>query len=139
LKYHLTCALAAAAFLMLPSGCGGKPQGKVSGTVTYQGQELPSGTVAFQGAGDWSSSSNIHAGRYEIEGIPPGPVKATVLTFPPSPAVVPPNTPLTEIKQTSLKYVEVPATYHDFGKTPLSFDVKAGSQKWNIALKADGS
>ena len=44
--------------LLLMSGCGrsGRPTGTVSGTVTYKGAPVPSGTVAFFGANDSAAS-----------------------------------------------------------------------------------
>src|SRR5690349_4775632 len=67
-------------------GCG-ETMGTVSGKVLFQGELLPSGTIAFQGAKGWVGSSNIQSGEYKIGDVPPGEVKITVQTFPPSPGV----------------------------------------------------
>lgn len=117
-------------------GCG-ENTGTVSGKVLFQGEPLPSGTIAFQGAKGWVGSSNLQSGEYKISGVPPGEVQITVQTFPPSPGVVPPDTPASSVKLPSLKYTEIPPAYSDFSSTPLKLTVKLGTQTHDIVLTED--
>src|SRR5690242_7155152 len=59
-------------------------KGKVTGKVTYKGETVPAGTVAFYGKGDAVSSAPISPdGTYTATSVPLGEVKVTVSTPPP--------------------------------------------------------
>lgn len=67
--------------LLLAVGCGGK-EGSVSGKVTYKGEALKSGTVAFypEGKGGSFTGGIKPDGSYLITKVPPGAAKITVVT-----------------------------------------------------------
>jgi hypothetical protein len=123
------------------SGCGSR-KGKVTGKVSYKGEAVPSGTVAFYGKSDAVSSTSIRPdGTYEAAEVPLGEVKVTVTTPPPSdpqavekmkkmPMVIAKNVvPKVE------KVVSVPRKYNLPGTSGLSLTVTGGSQPFDIALK----
>lgn len=62
--------------LLAACGCESKT-GNISGTVTYKGQEVPSGTVTFFTHGK-VFETEIQAGNYQINGVLPGEAKITV-------------------------------------------------------------
>ena len=120
------------------AGCGGPVNtGILTGTVSYQGEPLTSGTVLVKADDGRAGNANIHEdGTYRIETAPAGAVKLAVMTFPPSPAVVPPNTDPKTIKQPSLKYTKLPEHYHDFATAGLSTTVEAGKENhFDVHLK----
>lgn len=132
-KKTICCGIILAGLLL--AGCGGNNTATVSGVVSFNGEQLPSGTVSFMGANSWVGSSNINSGAYKIEGVPLGEVKISVQTFPPSPGVVPPGTPPSSVTLPSLKYVAVPQEYADFSTTPLRMVVtESGAQPHDIEL-----
>ena len=135
-KLTLVCVACLVGSLSL-IGCGGSTA-TVSGKVIFKGEPLPSGVVAFQGDKGWVGNSNINSGVYEIKGIPVGDVKITVQTFQPSPSVVPPNTPPSEVALPSQKFIEIPFHYADFQSSPLRFVPKAGRQTHDIQLEESG-
>jgi hypothetical protein len=123
------------------SGCGQR-KGKLTGKVSYKGEEVPFGTVAFYGTGDAVSSAPIGPdGTYEANGVPLGEVKVTVTTPPPpdpqaaekmktNPMVIEKNIVITE-----QKVVSVPRKYNLPGTSGISLTVTGGSQPFDIALK----
>lgn len=133
--------LAALAMAVLP-GCG-PAKAKVSGTVNFGGQPLPSGTITFQSeAGNKKvKAGNIADGKYTITDLEAGPAKVTVTTTPPptehaplpnvtpiqppagSPAPAPPG-----------KYVAIPKKYGIPDLSGLEYDVKAGDQTKDFDL-----
>jgi hypothetical protein len=64
------------------TGCSSNevPRAAVTGKVTYKGQMVPMGTVAFMGTGNVVETSQIQNGIYTIPRAPVGPVKITVIT-----------------------------------------------------------
>jgi hypothetical protein len=133
-------------FLLMMAGCGrsGRPTGTVTGTVTYKGTPVPSGTVAFFGPNDQVDSAPINSdGSYTATKVPLGPVKVTVTT-PPSKAA--------DLKKAAkqsgnrrfgkgpefpetVDTVAVPDKYSNPGKSGLGLTVTEGSQPYNIDLK----
>jgi hypothetical protein len=125
------------------SGCGrSRPSGTVTGKVSYKGQTVPSGTVAFFGAADQVASAPIGPdGIYTATDVPLGQVKVTVNT----------PRPVAELKKAakqmkkrfgkgndfpeSTDSVSVPEKYGDPTKSPLGFTVKEGTQPYDIEMK----
>jgi hypothetical protein len=134
-------------FVVLTAGCSGeKPPvetAEVSGQITFRGDPLPGGQVAFVTADGETVKSAIidENGNYKIEA-PVGDVKITVN-----------NELLKERSQkmqrehilrrpgaqqpTQLKgrYVALPTRYYTPGKTPLTYTVQKGQQTHNITMK----
>jgi len=55
----------------LAVGCG-KGKGKVSGTVTLDGQPLPAGTINFLPSKGTGAGGSIEDGKYSIDNVPAG-------------------------------------------------------------------
>ena len=69
-------------WIILTTGCGADT-GSVSGTVTFKGDKVPSGTISFI-VGDRLFQAEITDGSYEISGLTPGKVVVTVVRLDPS-------------------------------------------------------
>lgn len=129
--------------LAAAAGCA-ETKGDVSGQVSFKGSPLPAGKVTFlcEGGDKPVLSANIRDGKYEIKGVPVGPVKITVATYKPSKAVERPAglgpTTRPGAEETPRappeKYVEIPSRYGHADQSPLTFDVKAGPQEHDIPL-----
>lgn len=127
--------------VFLLAGCN-RPKGIVTGKVTYNGEVVPSGTVAFYGKDDEVSSAPIGPdGTYEATKVPLGEVKVSVTTPPPPDPTAPErlkkNPMIMErgitIKQE--KVVSVPRKYNLPGTSGISLTVTQGSQPFDITLK----
>lgn len=74
--------------LVLALGCGGPSEPKlvqVKGKITYKGQALPGGTVAFLGSGGYRAVAPImRDGQYSLKA-PLGDVQVAVVTRTPTP------------------------------------------------------
>jgi hypothetical protein len=131
------------------SGCGGG-KGEVSGRVLFKNEPLASGRVTFlcQTGTKEVFSSEIVKGKYTISGVPVGPVKITVETFPPAPAAsVPTKIPgglPPDIKglpepgappAPREKFVAIPPRYGNLGQSGLSYTVTQGEQTHDIPLQ----
>jgi len=134
-------------FLLLPlvlalAGCG-KGQATVSGKVAFNGQPLPSGTVAFLGEDGRAYTGVIGAdGTYTLEKVSPGPMKISVQTPPPpsgKPVVQPPpgasSMPGMDMRNREVKTVAIPRKYEDPNTSGLTYTVTSGSQTHDIELK----
>jgi hypothetical protein len=130
--------------LLLISGCGHKerPTGTVTGTVTYKGTTVPSGTVVFLGSDNQAATAHISTdGTYTATGVPLGKVTVTVTTPPPAAEL---KKAAKQMKKRfgkgpdypeSTDAVSAPPKYGDPAKSPLSLTVKEGSQPYDIELK----
>jgi hypothetical protein len=134
--------LAVLALAFVAAGCG-PSVGDISGTVTYNGQTLGSGTVQFNGTNATATSGIAADGTYTITKMPVGPVQIAVETIPP-----PPGTPQDgggKITGGSMsvqgappppgKYVPIPDKYKDPRTAGLSYEVKSGKQLHDIPLQ----
>jgi hypothetical protein len=147
-RYSSFPSLAALLLALVLAGCSGK--GTISGRVIYKGQPLPSGAVAFYGAGNSVRTTQIDAqGNYSVTGVPAGPAKVCVITVPsgtapvsgaagkmdPSKMGASPDVTSGTGTPTAPKYVPIPQKYKDPGTTDLDYTVTPGSQSWDIELK----
>ena len=115
----------------LIAGCGGTPEGDVSGTVIYDGKPIEQGSISFipaDGNGP-SAGGGIKDGKYSASKVPVGMAKIKI----------------TGAKVTSKKKMYddssdwvttsseiLPAKYND--KTELLYDVRPGSQQKDFDL-----
>jgi hypothetical protein len=123
------------------AGCG-RSTGHVTGQVTYKGQPLPSGTVLFHGPDGATGHSAIWPdGRYEVRDVPVGPWKITVQSHGRLPqgfargALRDPDfkmSPREALKV--LQHVGIPKKLADPAQSGLAYTVKAGKQRYDIAL-----
>lgn len=125
-------ALITSVALLIVAGCG-KRTGEVYGTVTYQGESLPGGSVTFFGKDNQIiGSATIADGKYRIKQLPTGEAKITVTSAPPrskskADAIEAPGQP-------PPKTVEIPPKYGNPDSSGQTIKVKAGPQKHTINL-----
>ena len=159
---HLTVARPVAwlilAGALLLVGCGGG-KGDITGEVTYNGVPVSVGRITFLSQVDKQEvkSAHIIRGKYTIAGFPVGLVKISVESFePPDPEILkgtktlsnvqpaggmkermqePPPELLEMASGPPLKYVPIPLTYANPEISGLRYDVKKGSQTFDIPLK----
>lgn len=123
------------------AGCGGGGPKRVgvSGTVTYAGQPVPTGTISFIGDADVVESSPIRDGKYTIARAPVGPVKVTVST-PTAPSGITQKQTKQKFEGMSYdgggdKVVAVPRRYTQADTSGLTYTVTdAAAQSYDIAL-----
>lgn len=125
--------LGLAAIALTLAGCSGDLV-PVTGSVTFQGQPLASGTVAFHRAGGGSTGyGNILAGRYEAKtgnriGLKPGEYRVTVRAH----AAPPPEQHNTWPVAPPLL---TPDDYAQPETTPLQCIVPAASDTFDIVVE----
>jgi hypothetical protein len=151
----VVCLIPAGALLLV--GCGGG-KGDIAGEVTYKGEPVSVGRITFlsQVGKQEVKSAHIIRGKYTITAFPVGPVKISVESFePPDPEVLKgtkmlkvgpaggmkermQETPPELLEMASgppLKYVPIPPTYANPETSGLTYEVKKGTQPFNIDLK----
>jgi hypothetical protein len=124
--------------LLAVIGCGGnKNEFEVSGTVRYQGQPLPTGTVSFlDSSNQWLASSAINDGTYAIRGkMPDGPVKITVTTLGSSSGGPHPFVLRKKKSREPLMVIPIPAKYGSADQSGLTYTVQPGANEYNIDLQ----
>ena len=129
--------LAVLSFAAADMGCGSSKGGaKVSGTVKYQGQPLPSGNVTFFDAKkEIVGSAEITNGSYSMTGVPPGKVNISVTT-PPAMPIDPSNPAPKDMKgEAPVPGVPIPPQYGNPEQSGLTYDVKPGPQDHPIELR----
>jgi hypothetical protein len=131
--FGLATLLAALPLVLVGCQGGGPPTGVVSGTVTYKGQAVPGGRLFFTpAAGGTATPGPINAdGTFSFGGIPVGSMVVTVevsqsfdyrqMTNPGAPKSPP-------------KPMKIPDKYKDPKKSPLTWDIRKGSQQKDIEL-----
>ena len=128
--------------LPLAIGCGSQSKGTVSGTVTYQGNPLPSGFVTFVGEKGAPLHTEIQSnGSYRMDNVPVGPVKIGVR--PKSGSDKLQSSPMPRNRQDFAKVkgaltesdTPIPPKYSDPNKSELTYTVTKGTQQHDIALK----
>lgn len=123
-------------------GCGGPPSGTVKGRVTYKGEPVVLGTIAFHAADGRVASGSISGGEYRVEKIPVGPATLTVQAHPPAAPLLPPpgeNGPSGSATQFAAAvarrtFVALPARYADKNASGLTYAVRNGGQTHDLTL-----
>jgi hypothetical protein len=155
------CRLGLLLVLPVAAGCGGQPDGRVSGQVKFNGKPLTGGYVLFL-PGDPKRNSVTAVldgeGRFSVV-LPAGNVRVSVdnRDLEPRPAirVAPSQLQLPdEVKQkmggpaanpppatqprtgggNSGRYVKIPDRYYDAATSGLNFKVEGGDQKYDVEL-----
>jgi hypothetical protein len=130
------CAAVSFALLVgLTAGCGREPAtGDVSGTITYDGKVVESGSIAFypaDGKGP-STGGTIIDGKYAVSKVPVGTAKVRI-------------SGAKDVKEHKMSYDDkappvlssselLPPKYSDDKATELKYDVQAGPQTKNFDL-----
>jgi hypothetical protein len=116
--------------------------GRVSGTVTFQGQPVTSGEVVFVLENGQQFRCQLKGQcTYEFKDLPVGLVKIAVRTFRPSPFPEPapgkgkPDQTASSPPVKDMPYIQVPEHYADPDKSGLTLKVEKGEQKHSIDLK----
>jgi hypothetical protein len=114
----------------------------VRGKLTFKGEAVPSGTVAFYGPGDQvANAALLPDGTFEATGVPLGEVKVAVTTPPPNDPKAAErlkNNPMVKERGITVKQekvVSVPRKYNLPGTSGISLTVTQGSQQFDITLK----
>jgi len=125
------------------TGCGRKTA-TITGKVTFKGQPLNGGVVAFLSTDGSAASGLIDPdGMYTVAKVHVGEAKVTVQSMPTPPMMVNPMTvkpkPAGAAEDSDeageLPYVRIPERYLDKNKSGLSYTVQEGEQEFNIPLK----
>ncbi len=118
---------------ILTAGCS-RGTGNISGTVKFNGEPLPAGTITFYDQDNGTSSDAIKPdGTYSVKKVPTGPVKVAIAVPLPIPMVGPGGgEPLTLPVP---KVPSIPANYLDAEQSGLGFEVKKGDQVHDFLLK----
>ena len=96
------------------AGCGPSP-GEISGTVTFQGKTLASGTVIIVGSDLLTYYGNIEDdGTYTVAKVPTGPAKIVVFSPP-------------AFRADPKKWFPLPKKYEEFETSGLTLTVTAES------------
>ena len=133
------CFFLAIAFLT--SGCG-SGKGSLSGTVTFENKKVCSGSVLVRGGDGIIKPAPISPdGAYLVKDIAVGSIRIFVNS--PQPGVVAENRSTRAGKQgapsatpgDSAAWFPIPAQYADLDKSPLTFTLRSGSNRFDIDLK----
>ncbi|MCI0456927.1 MAG: hypothetical protein L0Z62_08110 [Gemmataceae bacterium] len=118
-------ALCATCLALTLAGCGDGTH-SVSGTVSFDGQPVETGTIVFEAAdgGPGLASSGIKNGKYELRS-KAGKKKVVITAFRPKPGTEKDPQPATE------EYI--PAKYNT--ESTLTKEVVAGENKFDFDLK----
>lgn len=133
--------LAALVVCPLAAGCG-PGNAEVTGNVSFRGERLESGTVAFHGSHGTVVAPIKADGTYAATKVPVGPLKISVETSPVAAA----GEGKEKLSKGNLqaeggdapmigKYTKIPDHYADKEKSGLNLDVKPGKQQFDITLK----
>ena len=112
------------------AGCSGPTEGTVSGKVTYKGNPVTEGIVNLSAPekGLASEANLDSSGAFKLPGsLPLGNYKISLQ--PPRPQQLPPGSPAPKAAN-----LAIPTQYQDANRTPLTRDVKAGSNDFSIEL-----
>ncbi|MBY0460832.1 MAG: hypothetical protein K2V38_26230 [Gemmataceae bacterium] len=143
--HHRLAVLAAAVACAAVLGCGGKPTGDLSGSVTYKGKSVVSGTVTVYDSENKAYQGGIDQGKYTVKNIPEGSVQIIVL----SPD---PNTSEGSREEKGRKgrearpneepqgpkisgWFPIPRKYGETSSSPLKTTIKAGANPYDLELK----
>ena len=139
---HMACLLLISTLGM--AGCG-NPVGLVSGTVTFNGKVLSSGTVLFHGAdGNVGHAIIAEDGGYEMSDAPVGAARITVVSHARAPLGLPSASkphpdaiaglPKVDEPPRDGKFTAIPPRYQDVVSSPLTYTVQTGKQSHDIEL-----
>jgi hypothetical protein len=131
-------------FLLLAAGIGcGAGKGDITGFVKYKGKTVKIGTVTVFGSDGIPKSGVIdrHTGKFLVQDIAAGEVKATVASPNPTEDVIlersqdPKRTPPRKGDSEAVKlWFDIPARYSDIAKTDLCFTLQRAANQRDLEL-----
>ena len=125
---------------LIAVGCGGPHAASVSGTITLDGQVLPTANVSFHpdgGTGAPAYGQSDASGRYSLStgtdaGLEPGKYVAVVVATKDPPQAY-------DAKGSEIPPIPItPAKYADTATSDLKIEVKAGKNDIPLALQSAG-
>ena len=119
-------------------GCGRTEQGQVSGKVTFGGQPIPFGSIAFSGPDGGMASGMIQNGNYLVAEAPLGEAKVAIQSLPTPPnmrAANPQGAASAPADSPNPAHVVIPQRYSSPDESGLTCTVIAGEQTQNFELK----
>ena len=131
---------ALAPLLLMVGGCGKPTTGEVSGKVTFRGESVIAGTVAFISVDGRVTSVMIEGGSYHAAKVPLGPAQITICV---NEASSMPIVPLKMIRNGQAprpqaprkKPMPIPKRYQDARRSGLTYTVVSGKQSYDISLQ----
>jgi hypothetical protein len=142
---HLPAWIVSAA-LIVTAGCGARA-GDVTGTVTYQGKTVASGTVIIAGSDSLTYYGTIeNDGSYRVAKVPiglarltvvsPGPVDADLAgAKPPANTKLPIRREAPRFRGDPAKWFPIPKELGDFATSGLTVSVNGGVTQHDLLLK----
>ena len=120
-------------WMLFAPGCGGRPMGDISGTVTFRGERLALGTITFINADGSVAQGNVEDGLYHIAKVPVGAVTIAVFAHP---SPIPPSMldqvrPLPAFRK---KFVPIPKRDQNADQSGLTYTVVRGKQTHDVPL-----
>jgi hypothetical protein len=135
MQNQLASMVAMALLAVTAVGCGSSA-GTVTGKVTFQGEPITIGTIAFIGPTGKVVSATIQDGAYTASDVETGLATITVTSHEPSPMMHPPTGPKPgEPAPPPLKYVPIPERYSNAKRSGVTYTVRPGKQTYDVALK----
>ena len=116
-------------------GCG-PSTATVAGKVTFQGDLITIGTIAFIGPSGKVASATIQDGAYAVADVETGLATVTVTSHEPSPMMHPPTGPDPNAPPPPpLKYVPIPERFSNLKRSRVTYTVRPGKQTYDVVLK----
>jgi hypothetical protein len=135
MRNQLAVIIALALLAVTAVGCGSSA-GTVTGKVTFQGEPITIGTIAFIGPTGKVVSATIRDGAYTASDVETGLATVTVTSHEPSPMMHPPTGPDPSAPPPPpLKYVPIPDRYSNAKRSGVTYTVRPGKQTYDVALK----
>lgn len=128
---RISCLSAACLLAFVASGCGERDgQVPVAGTVTFQGQPVPSGEIIFTPAGQVAASvaTKIEAGKYDLR-LPEGRQQVRITAYREVPGKFDTSNPG---EQTPMVEMYIPPQYND--QTTLEVTVDGVTKTHDFTL-----
>ena len=127
--------------LFLGCGSGRPPLGRVTGTVTFDGKPLASGTITFETQGRRPATGRIEKGQivemttYDTgDGVPVGSHKVAIWAMEEAGSAIVANPGEGKMPDMSGKSL-IPAKYNDPNTSQLTAEIKSGENVVSFQLK----
>ena len=128
--------------ILVASGCG-PALGTVTGTVRIGETPLRAGAIRFLGPDGRLVTGSVDDGSFHLAGVSPGTNRVSVVSLPVlegftwinpeeprDPATLPSSAP-----QPVLRSQEIPARFAEVESSPLSYEIRPGSQALEVRLE----